>query len=78
MADSTIAAMYGHDYAELLRRTAAMETPEIKWAAPFGYSVQLSIPPYPSEIRLPKAKDDRIEGLDPQDMIDLKCVICMI
>jgi phosphoribosylamine--glycine ligase len=72
LADSTIAAMYGHDYAEMLRRTAAMETPEIKWTAPFGYSVQLSIPPYPTEIRLPKAKDVPIEGLDPEDIEQLK------
>ena len=72
LADSTIAAMYGHDYAELLRRTAAMETPEIKWTAPFGYSIQLSIPPYPTEVRLPKAKDVPIEGLNPQDIEQLK------
>ena len=70
LADSTIAAMYGHGYGEMLRRIAAFEVPEIKWTAPFGVSVTLSIPPYPTEIRIPKAKDVSIEGIDPTD-IDL-------
>jgi len=68
LADATIAAMYGHGYAELLRRTAAMEVPEIKWTAPFGVSVTLTIPPYPTEIRIPKAKDVPIEGIDPKNI----------
>ena len=72
LADSTIAAMYGHGYADLLAKTAAGKAPEIKWSALYGYSVQLSIPPYPTEIRLPKAKDVPIGGLDPQDIEQLK------
>jgi phosphoribosylamine--glycine ligase len=71
LADSTIAAMYGTGYGEMLRRIASGEVPEIKWTAPFGYSVQLSIPPYPTEIRLPKAKDVPIDGIDPSDIEQL-------
>ena len=68
LADSTIAAMYGTGYGEMLAKTAQMKVPHIKWKAPFGMSVQLSIPPYPTEVRLPKAKDVPIEGLDPEDL----------
>jgi phosphoribosylamine-glycine ligase len=74
LADMTIATMYGYGYGELLRRTAAMEVPEIKWTAPFGMSVTLSIPPYPTEIRIPKAKDVPIEGIDPSDIEQLKSI----
>jgi len=71
LADATIATMYGSGYGELLRRTAAMEVPEIKWEAPFGVSVTLTIPPYPTEIRIPKAKDVSIEGINPEDVEQL-------
>lgn len=67
----TIATMYGHGYAKLLQNIAAGKTPEIKWTAPFGVSVTLSIPPYPTELRLPKAKDVPVEGLDPEDLEQL-------
>jgi phosphoribosylamine-glycine ligase len=63
--------MYGHGYAKLLQNIAAGKTPEIKWTAPFGVSVTLSIPPYPTELRLPKAKDVPVEGLDPEDLEQL-------
>ena len=76
LADATIASMYGHGYGELLRRTAAMEVPEIKWTAPFGMSVTLTIPPYPTEIRIPKANDVAIAGIDPEDIEQL-CNIYM-
>jgi len=71
LADSTIACMYGHGYGELLRRTASMEVPEIKWTAPFGMSVTLTIPPYPTEIRIPKAENVAIAGIDPEDIEQL-------
>lgn len=71
LADSTIATMYGSGYGEMLLRTARGETPHIKWQAPFGVSVLLSIPPYPTEIRLPKAKDIPIEGIDPENVEQL-------
>ncbi|MDR3392450.1 MAG: ATP-grasp domain-containing protein [Sulfuriferula sp.] len=71
LADSTIAAMYGTGYADMLAKTAQMKVPEIKWTSPFGVSIQLSIPPYPTEIRLPKAKDVPIAGLDPENLEQL-------
>jgi phosphoribosylamine--glycine ligase len=71
LADTVIAQMYGHGWGEMLRRVATMEVPEIKWAAPFGVSVLLSIPPYPTEIRTQKAKDVPIEGLDPENLEQL-------
>lgn len=71
LADATIAEMYGTGYGEMLRRTAAGEVPHIKWRASFGVSVTLSIPPYPTEIRLPKAKDVPIEGVDPKNVEQL-------
>jgi phosphoribosylamine---glycine ligase len=71
LADSTIATMYGSNYGELLLATACNKTPELRWTAPYGFSVQLSIPPYPTEIRLPKAKDVIIDGIDPEDIEQL-------
>jgi phosphoribosylamine-glycine ligase len=71
LADSTIAAMYGTGYGELLQKTASGQVPEIKWEAPFGLSVTLSIPPYPTEIRIPKAKDVMIDGIDPENLEQL-------
>ncbi len=71
LADSTIAAMYGSGYGDMLACVASGRIPEIKWTAPFGYSVQLSIPPYPTEVRLPKAKDVPIDGIDPKDIEQL-------
>ena len=76
LADATIAAMYGYGYGEMLRRIATGEVPEQKWEAPFGMSVLLSIPPYPTEIRVPKAKDISIEGINPNDVEQL-CNIYM-
>jgi phosphoribosylamine--glycine ligase len=71
LADATIAAMYGHGYGEMLQKIASMKVPQIKWTAPFGVSVTLSIPPYPTEVRLPKAKNIPIEGIDPEDLDQL-------
>ena len=71
LADSTIAAMYGFGYGEMLQKVASMKVPQIKWRAPFGVSVTLSIPPYPTEMRIAKAKDVPIEGLDPNDIEQL-------
>lgn len=72
LADATIATMYGRDYSELLRRTACGEVPEMKWEGTFGVSVCLSIPPYPTEVRIPKAKDVPFGGIDPEDIEQMK------
>ncbi len=68
----TIATMYGSDYAGLLFDVAAGRNPSIKWGGgSFGAGVTLSIPPYPTEIRMPKAKGIPIEGIDPKDLNQL-------
>lgn len=74
LADATIAAMYGTGYGELLQRTAAGKIPHQKWTAEYGFSVTLTIPPYPTEIRLPKAKDIPIDGIDLEDIEQLQLV----
>lgn len=71
LADSTIAAMYGTGYADLLVSTAQGKTPEVKWTAPYGVSTTLTIPPYPTEIRIPKAANIPIEGIDIEDADEL-------
>lgn len=67
----TIANMYGSGYGELLLNTANGKIPAIKWASTFGMSTTITIPPYPTEIRLPKAKDIPIEGIDARDINQL-------
>jgi phosphoribosylamine-glycine ligase len=67
----TIATMYGDGYGELLQDIATGKAPSIRWSGSFGAAVTLSIPPYPSEIRLPKAKGVPIQGVDPADLSQL-------
>jgi phosphoribosylamine-glycine ligase len=72
----TIATMYGRGYGALLQDVASNKVPEIKWTAPYGASITVTIPPYPTEIRLPKAKDIPIGGIDPTDLDTLtKCYL---
>ena len=71
IADSTVATMYGTGFGDFLQKVATGKTPELKWTATFGVGVTISIPPYPSEIRLPKAKDIPIEGIHPDDIEQL-------
>lgn len=69
VSDPTIATMYGTGFGEMLYNISAGKTPEIKWGGGnFGAAVTVSIPPYPTEIRLPKAFEVPIEGIDPEDM----------
>lgn len=68
----TIATMYGDDYGELLLDIAAGKSPYIKWGTgSFGAAVTLSIPPYPTEIRMPKYKGIPIEGVNIEDLFQL-------
>lgn len=67
----TIAHMYGNGYADLLASVAAGTTPPQRWKHPFGAAVTITIPPYPTEIRIPKAKGIPIEGIDPEDIEQL-------
>lgn len=68
----TIATMYGSNYADLLFDIAAGKTPTIKWSHSFGGGITITIPPYPSEIRIPKAKGVPIDGINPDDIEQLK------
>ena len=68
----TIATMYGYGYGDLLYDIATGKNPEIKWGGgSFGTAVTLTIPPYPTEIRLPKAKGVPVEGINPEDLEQL-------
>ncbi len=71
IADSCIAMMYGNGFGEMLHRIATGSVPHLKWKAAFAVGVTVSIPPYPTEIRIPKAKDVPIEGVDPTDIEQL-------
>ena len=65
------ANMYGSGFGEMLGAIAAGRTPNTKWQNSFGAAVTISIPPYPTEVRIPKAKDVYIEGINPEDPEDL-------
>jgi phosphoribosylamine---glycine ligase len=67
----TIATMYGNGYGELLADIATGKSPSIRWSGSFGAGITLSIPPYPTEIRLPKAKGVPIQGIDPRNLEQL-------
>lgn len=76
LGDITNACMYGSGYGEMLQKIASGGIPEQKWEALYGVSVTLSIPPYPTEIKIPRAKDVPIEGICPAN-IDQLCHIYM-
>ena len=57
--------MYVAGYAEFLVAVARGEAPKERWEAPFGAAVTVSIPPYPTEIRVPEAEGIPIDGIDP-------------
>jgi phosphoribosylamine-glycine ligase len=61
-ASATFTNMYGGDFGELLKRVASGGIPEQSWKAEYGVSARLTIPPYPSEIRLAKLKNIPIKG----------------
>jgi len=68
MCCPTIATMYGPGYGELLCDIASGKTPRLGWIHPFGAAATVTIPPYPTEIRIPKAKGIPIEGIGPDDI----------
>lgn len=68
----TISSMYGHGYADILLSIASGESPITKWKYKYGMATTLSIPPYPTEIRIPKAKYVPIEGINyenPEEIV---------
>jgi len=67
-ASATLVSMYGGDYGDLLYRTASGRIPEESWKAEFGTSIRISIPPYPTEMRMPKMQGIPIKGIDINDI----------
>jgi len=65
------AHMYGAGWGDLLFAVASGKTPLLKWKWNFGAGVTFSIPPYPTEIRIPGAKDIPVKGIDPKDVEQL-------
>lgn len=70
-ASATLVNMYAGDFGELLHRTATGKVPEQSWRAEYGVSARLSIPPYPTEMRVPKHEGIPIKGIDPEDLEEL-------
>lgn len=70
-ATATFANMYAGGFGELLKRTARGEVPEQSWKAEFGVSVRISIPPYPTEIRMPQHRGIPIKGICPDNIDEL-------
>jgi phosphoribosylamine-glycine ligase len=63
-ASATLFGMYGGDFGQLLQRVASGGIPEQKWKAEYGTSARLTIPPYPTEIKLAKVKGIPIKGFN--------------
>lgn len=70
-ASATFFNMYAGDFGELLSRVATGGIPEQKWKAEYGASARLTIPPYPTEIRLAKTKGVPIKGIDTNNEEEL-------
>lgn len=63
-AAHTLFNMYSGGVGNLLQSIANGQRPENSWKAEFGASVRISIPPYPSEVRLRKEENVPIKGLN--------------
>jgi phosphoribosylamine-glycine ligase len=68
----SIATMYGTGYGELLYDIAAGKAPSIKWTHRYAAATTLTIPPYPTEIRLARAKGIPIGGIEIDNIEQLK------
>lgn len=66
-ASATLACMYSGDYGDLLYKIASGKIPDESFKSRFGTSLRISIPPYPTEIKIPKHDGIPIEGIDPND-----------
>ena len=68
----TFAHMYGSGYGDLLCDIASGRNPQLKWGGgTFGAAVTMSIPPFPTEVRLPRAKGIPVEGIDIENPEEL-------
>lgn len=66
-ASATLATMYSGDYGDLLFKTASGQVPYEGWKAEFGVAARLTIPPYPTEMKMPKKMGTPIKGIDLED-----------
>lgn len=71
-ASATLFNMYGGSLGELFYRTATGKIPEQNWKSEFGASIRITIPPYPTEIRIPKLKGVPIKGFDTKNDDELR------
>ena len=67
-ASATLACMYSGDYGDLLFKVASGKIPYETFKASFGTSVRISIPPYPTEIKIPRHDGIPIEGIKIDDI----------
>lgn len=70
-ATATFATMYGGNFGELLERTAKGDVPEEAWRSEFAVSTRLSIPPYPTELKLAKSTGLPFKGLSLDNVEDI-------
>jgi phosphoribosylamine--glycine ligase len=68
----SIASMYGKGYGELLYDIASGKSPTIRWSAKYAAAATITIPPYPTEMRIAKTKRTPIGGIDPEDIEELQ------
>jgi phosphoribosylamine--glycine ligase len=66
-ASSTFACMYSGDYGDLLYKIASGSIPDESFRASFGVSTRITIPPYPTEIKIPSHNGIPVEGINPED-----------
>jgi phosphoribosylamine-glycine ligase len=59
--------MYSGNYGEMLHAIASGGIPDESWRAAYGTSVRLTIPPYPTEVKVKKIMGTPIKGLDIED-----------
>lgn len=67
-ASATFSNMYSGDFGDLLYKVASGQIPDESFKAAYGVSTRLSIPPYPTELKMPKHDGIPIDGIDPDDM----------
>ena len=70
-ASATLYAMYSGGLGNLLHASATGGVPENSWKAEFGAAVRITVPPYPTEIRLKKEVGIPIKGIDPDNKEDI-------
>lgn len=63
-ASATLSCMYSGDFGQLLFDTASGKIPDESFRASFGASTRLSIPPYPTEMKMLKHDGIPIDGID--------------